>query len=114
LYCAICVVYFELDLNGELVPYAPRIVLHSLSGAPVGIEALVEAFVGDGVRFVGIVGKNAAHIEDLVDDVVVGDGTDDSRFILTSSHEDETLEDAIEFAKNLSGEFGNGVQVVEV
>jgi len=96
------------------VPYAPRIVLHSLSGAPQGIEALIEAFLKDGVKFVGVVGKNAAHIEDLVDEVVAGDGTDDSRFLLTSSHEGETLEEAVEFAHNLSNEYGNGLQIVEV
>ena len=96
------------------MPYASRIVLHSLSGRPEGIDALVEGFLKDGVKFVGVVGKNAAHIEDLVDEVVVGDGTGDSRFLLTASHEGETLEDAVEFAKNLSEEYGHGLQVVEV
>jgi NADPH-dependent glutamate synthase beta subunit-like oxidoreductase len=96
------------------VPYASRIVLHSLTGAPEDIDALVEAFLKDGVKFVGVVGKNATHIEDLVDEVVLGDGTDDSRFLLTASHEGESLRDAVEFAQNLSDEYGKGVQVVEV
>ena len=96
------------------MPYAPRIVLHSLSGAPNGIDALVEAFLKDGVKFVGVVGKDAARIEDMVDEAVVGDGSDHSRFLLTSSHEGETLEEALEFAQMLSDEYGSGVQVVEV
>ena len=62
----------------------------------------------------GVVGKDAARIEDLVDEVVVGDGSDDSRFILTSNHEGESLEQALEFARNLSSEYGIGTQVVEV
>jgi hypothetical protein len=96
------------------VPYASRIVLHSLSGAPEGIESLVESFLKDGVKFVGVVGKNAGHIEELVDEVVLGDGTDDSRFLLTASHEGESLNDAVEFARSLSDEYGEGLQVVEV
>ena len=96
------------------MPYAPRIVLHSLSGAPGDIDALVEAFLKGGVKFVGVVGKNAAYIENLVDEAVVGDGTDESRFLLTASHEGETLEDAVEFARALSAEYGKGLQVVEV
>jgi hypothetical protein len=96
------------------VPYAPRIVLHSLSGDPQGIDALVEEFLKDGVKFVGVVGKNAARIEDVVDEAVVGDGSDDSRFLLTSSHEGETLDDALHFARSLSSEYGQGVQIVEV
>ncbi len=96
------------------MPYAPRIVLHSLTGAPKGIDALVENFLRDGVKFVGVVGRNASRIEDMVDEAVVGDGNDDSRFLLTSSHEDETLDEAVEFARSLSSEYGQGVQVVEV
>ena len=96
------------------MPYASRIVLHSLSGKPEGIDALVEAFLKEGVKFVGVVGKNAAHIESLVDEVVVGDGTDDSRFLLTASHEGESLEDAVKFAQTLSDEYGKGLQIVEV
>jgi hypothetical protein len=96
------------------VPYAPRIVLHSLTGAPKGIDALVESFLRDGVKFVGVVGRNASRIEDMVDEAVVGDGSDDSRFLLTSSHEDETLDEAVEFARSLSSEYGQGVQIVEV
>jgi len=68
----------------------------------------------DGVKFVGVVGKDAARIEDLVDEVVVGDGSDASRFLLTACHEGETLEDALEFARSLSSEYGEGLQVVEV
>jgi hypothetical protein len=80
------------------VPYAPRIVLHSLSGEPKGIEVLVEEFLKDGVKFVG----------------VVGDGSDDTRFLLTSSHERDTLDAALNFSRRLSSEYGQGLQVGEV
>jgi len=74
----------------------------------------VEAFLRDGVKFVGVVGVDAAHVEDLIDELVVGDGSDNERFILTSSHEHESLDEAVQFARNLTGEYAGEVQVVDV
>ncbi len=96
------------------MPYLPKIVLHCPNGEPSGLDALVETFLKDGVIFVGVVGKDASRIEDIIDEVVVGDGSDDSSTLLTSSHEDETLEQALHFAQMLTGEFAGEVQVVEV
>jgi hypothetical protein len=96
------------------MPYLPKIVLHCLNGEPPGLDALVEAFLSDRVIFVGVVGKDASRIEDIIDEFVVGDGSDDTRTLLTSNHERETLDQAIEFARSLTGEFAGDVQVVEV
>jgi hypothetical protein len=90
-----------------------KVVLHCTAGIPQGIAALVEAFISDGVKYVGVVGKDAARVEDIIDECVVGDGSDDSRFILTANHEGETLEDALELARNLIGEYEGEVQLVE-
>ncbi len=62
----------------------------------------------------GVVGTNCAHIEDVIDQIVVGDGSDNNRFILTSSHPNETLDDAIEFARSLTGEYSGEIQIVEL
>jgi hypothetical protein len=96
------------------VPYQTKIVLHCRSGVPTNLEALVEAFIRDGVKFVGVVGQGSGTVEDLIDSFVVGDGSDPSRFILTSSHPKETLEQAVHFASELTGEYAGSVQVVEV
>ena len=96
------------------MPYPPKIVLNCTSGSPKGLAALVEAFLSDGVKFVGVAGTNAAGIEDQIDDLVVGDGSDDGRFLLTSNHEGESLQDAINFADLLTGEYAGAIQVVEV
>jgi hypothetical protein len=103
-----------LDLNRRTVPYKSKVVLHCLSQAPPGLEDLVETFLRDGVKFVGVVGVGASHVEDIIDEIVVGDGSNPDRFILTSSHEHESLEEALEFANALTGEFAGDVQVVEV
>jgi len=45
--------------------------------------------------------------------VIGNDGTRDYD-LLTSSHEGKSVEDAVEFAKSLTGEFAGEVEVVEL
>lgn len=92
--------------------YETKIVLHSKSGYSPEMAALIEQLIGEGVKFVGVVGKDCEKIEDVIDEIVVGDGTT-GRFVLTSSHPRESLEEAIEFARSLSLEYAGEVQVVE-
>jgi hypothetical protein len=77
------------------------------------LDQMVADFIRDGVVFVGVVGTDCSKVEDIMDELVVGDG-DQDKFILTSSHPGESLDDAIEFAKSLTGEFEGDVQVVEL
>jgi hypothetical protein len=104
----------SLDTNRKFVAYPAKIVLHCVSGSPRGLDVLVESFLADGVKLVCVVGRDAAHVEDLVDEIVVGDGSDKERFILTSSHPGESLRDTLEFAQTFTDEYGDEVQVVEV
>ena len=92
--------------------YAQKIVLHCSVGYGMGLDALVEQFVADGVKFVGVVGKDCDQVEDIIDELVVGDGTDPTRFILTSSHPGESIEDVVEFARYVSSAGDGEAQVV--
>lgn len=87
-------------------------MLHSKSGYRPEMDALIERFIRDGVKFVGVVGGDCEKIEDIIDEMVVGDGSKEN-FILTSSHPGESLEEAIKFARSLSAEYAGEVQVVE-
>jgi len=92
---------------------APRkIVVHSTSGLRPEFSTLVAEWINEGVVFLGIVGLDAAKLEDVADDVAVGDGSN-PYFLLTTSHPDESLEDAVEFAEMLTGEHAGPVRVVE-
>ena len=77
--------------------YASRIVLH----LPLSNEDLLAAFVEqclrDNVSLIAVFGEGAARIEDIIDELVVGDGSDDTRCVVTSSHPNETVEEAVEF-----------------
>ena len=98
----------------NVVRYGPKIVLNCTSGVPKGLPQLVEAFIADGVKYVGVVGKEAELTEDIIDECVVGDGSDESRYILTASHKVESVEYALAFARSLTGEYEGEVQLVEV
>ena len=102
------------SLGVNEMAYAAKIVLNCRSHRRPDLEPLVETFIRDGVKFVGVPGVDAAHVEDLIDELVVGDGSDPDRFILTSNHEDTSLDEAVEFARNLTGEYAGGVQIVDV
>ena len=95
--------------------FARKIVLHCPRGYRSDLEELVERFVADGVSFVGVVGEDCSRIEDIIDELVVGDGSDRRRFILTAAHPGESIEDAVDSARSLAGEHaGSEVEVVEL
>ena len=92
--------------------YSKKIILHCPTGYEARLDALVEDFVRDGVVFIGVVGKDCSKIEDIIDELVVGDGARDYN-LLTSSHPNESIESVIAFARSLTGEYEGDVQVVE-
>ena len=90
---------------------ARKIVLNSVRGKSDDIYALVREWIEEGVTYVGVVGKDASILEDMIDEECGGDGSS-PYFMLTASHEGETLEDAIALAEMLSDEFPGPVHVV--
>jgi hypothetical protein len=94
--------------------YARKVVLSCPHGATSKLDDLVEEFIRDGVIYVGVVGNQCAYVEDLLDEIVVGDG-DRGCSILTASHPGEPVEEAVRFARALTAEFaGDDVQTVEL
>ncbi len=94
------------------MPLARKIILH----APISDEALLDAFVEqclhDGVSLVAVVGPDCSRVEDVIDEIVVGDGSDPTRFLCTTSHPDEPFEDVMNMA--ITWEFERGDPVEEV
>lgn len=94
------------------MPYSHKIVLHCPRGYHARFDRIVDQFIQDGVMFVGVVGTDCAKIEDIIDELVSGGGSDNRRFILTSSHPGKSLEKAVAFALALTGEYAGEVEVV--
>jgi hypothetical protein len=92
--------------------FSAKIILHSISGYRPELNILVEQFIKEGVKFVGVVGEDCAKIENVIDELCVGNGAN-PYFMLTSSHAEESLQEAIEFGRVLAGEYGGEVEVVE-
>jgi hypothetical protein len=92
---------------------ARKIVLHCPRGYQPRLDSLVAEWMHEGVVFVGAVGKDCAKVEEIIDEICVGDGSN-MNFMLTSSHPGESLADAIEFAESLKGEHAGAVEVVEL
>lgn len=95
------------------MPYAKKIVLHTPRGNTAALDSLIAQFIKDGVKFVGVVGQDCSPIEDAIDALCVGDGSN-PYYMLTSSHPGESLEQAIAFARSLTDEYSGEIQVVEL
>jgi len=95
------------------MPHEKKIVLHCARGYEGRIASLVEEFIRNGVTFVGVVGPDCAKVEEIIDELVVGDGSREYH-MLTSSHPGESIQEAVQFAQSLTGEFRGEVQVVEL
>lgn len=89
-----------------------KIVLNCQNRYTPSLDGLVEEFIRDGVIFIGVIVVDCSKIEDIIDEIVVGDGNRDYH-ILTSSHPGESVEEAVWFAESLNAEFEGEVHVVE-
>jgi hypothetical protein len=92
-----------------------KIVLVSTQGYRRELDTLVAGWIEVGVKYLGVVGVDSSNLENVIDDLCIGVGTD-PYFMLTASHgDDETVGDAISLAKQLTEGVGNGpVEVVEL
>lgn len=93
------------------VPYAKKIVLRSRWGFRPGLDTLIAEFKRDGVQFIAVVGKDCDIIEDIIDELCLGDG--EGQAALTCSHVDGTLDEALSLAQSLNGRYSGDVEVVE-
>jgi hypothetical protein len=64
------------------------------------LDAFVEACLADRVVIIAVVGPDADH-EDFIEELVVGDASNDSRFVMISSHHGWALQEALEFLFDL-------------
>lgn len=90
-----------------------KIVLHSLHGYRPELDGIVSQWIHEKVKYVGVVGVDASRIEDIIDELCVGDGSN-PYFMVTAFHgPSESLQDAIFLAEQLSDELAGDVHVVE-
>jgi len=94
--------------------YAAKIVLPLPISNPDLLAPFVEACIRDGVALIAVVGEGCADIEEQIDELVVGDGSDDSRFLVTSSHAGETVEEVMQFAAMFDAKGDQAIELVKL
>jgi hypothetical protein len=95
--------------------YAAKIVLQLPISNPDLLPSFVETCIRDGVTLIAIVGEGCRKTEDIIDELIVGDGSDKSRFcVSTTSHPGETVEEVMEFASVLEPEGAQAVELVRL
>jgi hypothetical protein len=62
------------------------------------LEEFVEKCIQDRVVLVCVIGNDCARVEDAIDQLVVGDGSDPDRFLITTSHPNESVNEVRKFA----------------
>jgi len=91
-----------------------KIIIHSLHGYRPELDGLVADWIAEGVKYIGVAGVDAARIEDVIDEICVGDGSA-PYFMVTASHQsEETLDDAVFLAGMISDDSLGDVHVVEL
>ena len=93
------------------MPYSAKIVLHAPPPHSRALEEFVEARVRDKVALVCVVGEQCQLVEDIIDELVVGDGSDETRFITTTSHPNQPLAEVVAFANAWSEPRGEAEEV---
>ena len=94
--------------------YALKIILELPLSNEQELQPFVEACLRDGVSLIAIVGQGASRVDDLIDELVVADGSDPRRYIPTTMHSDEPVEHVMQFAALWEAELGGAVQLVRL
>ena len=100
--------------NTPQMSYQPRIVLQVPVRLSASLKSFVEACLSDGVELIAVIGAGCEDVHDLIDDIIVGGGSDDSRFIATTWHPGESLDQVVEFAGAYRSEDPSGVEVISL
>jgi hypothetical protein len=64
------------------------------------LDDFIERCLRERAKLISVVGDECSLIEDLIDEIVVGDASDDSRDVSTSSHPGESLDEMIAVASS--------------
>jgi hypothetical protein len=92
----------------------PKIVLALPISDKAKLADFVEQCVARNVSLIALYGEGCEQIEHEIDMLVVGDGTDSRRFITTSTHPSETLEEVVEFATSWRVNADGPTEVVQL
>ncbi len=93
-----------------------RVVLHSKSGYSKTNDGFLKSLIENKVLLFCAVGKDCELWHDVMDEFYIADGVDRDFFMITSWHDDETLDEVIDFAEmfTLDEPDSGKVEVIEI
>ena len=94
--------------------YARKILLHSPVTDESQLDGFVEQCIQDEVSIIAVFGPGSERIEDIIDEIVVGDGSDPNRFVCTTSHANEPRDDVLNMLKCWELERNDPIQEVRL
>lgn len=96
-------------------PAVPRrVVLHTQVPYDRCYDELLQRLIEREIALLCVVGVDCEAWEDAMDQACVGSDGAGQRFVLTSSHPDETLAEVVALAKVMRLDDAGGVEVIEV
>ena len=87
----------------------PKFILHSPLSDETCLKAFVEKCLTENASLIAVVGLGSAKLEELIDEIIVGNGEDRSRFVCTTSHPNETFEDVLSFVTAWNADEGGTI-----
>ncbi len=78
------------------------------------LESFVEKCLNRKVRLICVMGNGCEQLEDNIDELIVGDGSQSNRSITTTSHPDEALAEVTDFAEIWSEDKEFGVEIIKL
>ena len=97
--------------------FATKVVLNSTSGYSDKHDPLLLSLIDSKVLLFCVVGKDCELWHDIMDEMFVGNGDVERDFhMMTTWHNDETLDDVVEFAEIFHIDHGDNesVQIIEI
>jgi hypothetical protein len=93
-----------------------KVVLFSKNGYAEKYDALLNRLIDEKVLLFCAVGKDCELWHDIMDELYVGFGDERDFLMITTWHNDENLEEVIEFAKNwnVEGIDNESVEIIEI
>jgi hypothetical protein len=96
------------------MPYARKLILHAPRWDSPRLEDFVEACVLDKVDLVCVLGDDCERVHDVIDEIVVGDGSSGRLGPNTTWHTNETLAEVRAFAEAWRVDDDDHAEVEEV
>lgn len=96
------------------MPISDRVLLRCSRGYRLELDALVATWMQEGVKYVGVLGVDTSKVEDIIDELCVGDGSNPYPMLTACHAPHETIDDAMFLANQLSGDFIGEVRIVDL